>query len=355
MKRKYFYLSALLIAVVSAFIIYGCGQSGTSSSTTSSTLPPGTIKAYVGTQSPGDIWVWTLGTGTMTATNETTGKYYSGTYSTLPSGFLKGVVTGTNDTNVPTDGTAVFYMLEYPNTMLMVKPGGNMDRLIACASRATTSPEAGRYNFVKFPYPNWTTSHKAYGTVEATISGGLYNFHIMTYRLDGTPKDDENETGYLNTDGRLIRSGSSLEVFMTPSGIFFGDSTGSAGFAGVKNEPVTVSDLIAQNYRGMLFDYDSGTHVGSIIPVGAAVHPNLPNSLRGWKYTNIDTNVPATTGYVTITFNTQDSAGIFTGTIIGNNSRFFKLVAAKIAGKYIVIGIASADDTHPQNFMLVQQ
>jgi hypothetical protein len=350
MKRKSLFYVLFLSIAVSAAVLYGCGQSNSNSST------PHGVTAYVGTQSPGDIWSWTLGDGTFIATNETISKYYSGTFSTLPSGFLKGVVTGTDDTRILTDGTAIFYMLEYPDTMLLVKPGGNMDRLIACAARATGSPEAGQYNFVKFPYPNWTTSHKAYGTVEVTVSGGLYNFYIMAYQLDGSLKSTDNETGYLNTDGRLIRAGSSLEVFMTPSGIFFGDSTGSAGFAGVKNEPVTVSDLIAQNYRGILFDYNSSTGLGSTVPVGAGPHPTLANSMQGWGYVDIENNIPATSNYVTLTFGAQDSSGVFSGTRTGgNNTKDFKLVAAKIDGKYIIIGIEAADEHSPENFLLVQQ
>ncbi|MFA6431450.1 MAG: hypothetical protein WCV91_03605 [Candidatus Margulisiibacteriota bacterium] len=351
MTRKHFWIFLALVVSVGT-IFNGCSRSN-NDTTTTTTLHGST--AYIGTQTPGDVWSWSLGAGTFSATNETTNVTLQGTFTTLASGFLKGVVSITNDPDRPHWTNDNFYMLEYPDTMLLVKPAGTGDLLITCAARMSSTPEVGRYNFVKFPYPGWTTNNKAYGTVEVTNNGDLFNFFITAYKMDGTLKSTEEETGYGISDGRFIRAGSSLEVFMTPSGIFHGDSAGSAGFAGVKNETVTVSDLISKNYRGVLFDYNSSSGLGSTPLIGAGPHPTLANSIKGWEYSDVDNNVTSATE-VTLTFGAQDSTGVFSGTRTGgHNTKDFKLVAAKIDGKYIIIGIDAADDHSPENFILVQQ
>lgn len=54
----------------SAALVVGCGQQA------AVTTPHGTI-TYLGTQSPGDVWSWTIGETTFIATNETATAWYS--------------------------------------------------------------------------------------------------------------------------------------------------------------------------------------------------------------------------------------------------------------------------------------
>jgi len=350
MSRNIFWFFALLFAIAAGFMINGCGQSPSSSN------PHGVI-TYVGTQSPGDVWSWTVGEGTVIATNETRGKYYSGTFTTLPSGFIKGVINATNDTNVPTDGTGIFYMLEYPSTMLLVKPGNSGDKLIVCAARAAVAPSAGQYNWVKIPEVGWNTNSTAYGTVEVTASGGLYDFDVRTYDINGNFKDATLEAGYSFVSGRLSKAGSDLQIFMTPSGAYMGDSgPQTGGFAGVKNETVNLSEVVSQNYRGVLFSYNSGNGQGETKPVGAGPHPTISGALRGWSYTDVDNNVIDSTSYVTLTFEAQDNSGVLSGIMTTTGgSKEFKMVIAKISGKYVVAGIDAAASSNPENFIVVQQ
>lgn len=353
MARKLLVFSAFLLVLAIGLMISGCGQQ------TSSTTPHGTY-SYIGTQSPGDVWSWTLGEGTVTATNETQGLYYQGTFVTLASGFLKGVVTATNDDNVPTDGTGIFYMLEYPNTMLLVKPGGgNRDKLIVCAARASVAPSAGQYNWISIPHLGWdATNSTAYGTVEVTVSSGLYDFDVRTYDISGNLKGTTLEAGYSFVSGRLSKAGSTLKIFMTPSGAYLGDSgPDKGGFAGVKNETVDLADVVSKNYRGVIFSYDSSNGHGHTEPVGSGPHPSISGAMRGWGYTSVDTNTIDTSSYVTLNFGTQDGSGIISGTLAGSSgpTKNLKLVVARVNGKYICAGIDAAADTNPENFIVVQQ
>src|SRR5579862_1076431 len=107
-----------LVAITSLLmVLWGCGGSGVGGGSASPSL-----RSYVGTQGPGDVWSWQLTGTTFTATNQTQGFHYTGTEATLPTGFLKLTVGTTDDPNVTVGQSA--YALELPGTALVMKPAG---------------------------------------------------------------------------------------------------------------------------------------------------------------------------------------------------------------------------------------
>jgi hypothetical protein len=352
LKRTVLFLSLfVLVSVLTA----GCGTQ-TSTSSGPETIPVRTgVYTYLGTQSPGDTWSWTIGEGTLSGTNETNGYRYSGTFVSYASGFNKLTVTDSTDPSVPLDGTAVAYFLEYPNTMLVV--AGKDDNPMVCTAKAAAAPSAGRYNFVNIPWPGWSAASSAYGTVEVTLSSGLYNFNVRTYDLSGVTTDVSVEAGFSFSDGRLSKSGNPLQVFLTPSGAFFGDSgPGSGGFCGAANQSIDLSDLVSKEYRGVMFSYDAstGTNLGTTA-IGAEPNPSLTNALTGFGFEDVELNTRQS-DTATVQFGAQDASGVLSGTLQepGGAALNFKMVVAKVSGKYIVLGISQDSSGNPQNMLLVE-
>jgi len=351
LKRNILSLSLLALGTV---LVFGCAQQTDTDSNVIDARDG--VYSYQGTQSPGDAWSWTITPTYVIGTNETTGKYYAGSYTAYASGFNKMVVSESNDSGVPLDGTATAYFLEYPNTMLIVKPAGDDDNVIVCAARAVTAPPAGQYNFVNMPWAGWTSSDDAYGTVEVAVSAGSYTFNVRTYNLAGTLTHTTLEAGFTFSDGRLSKSGNPLQVFMTPSGVYLGDSgPGNGGFGGAAYQSVDVSEAGSKNYRGVLFVYDPLTGDGETMAIGAEPHPTLSNALAGFSYDDIETGARSTGG-VTLEFGAQEVNGILTGTMDdGGPLSNFKIAVAQVSGKYIVLGIALDRYGDPQNFLVVEQ
>jgi len=352
LSNRYFNLLILFLFALAVGMVAGCGQSSTSSSVTHGSI------TYLGTQSPGDVWSWTVGEGTIFASNETNGKYYSGTFSTLPSGFLKGVITASNDPSVSLNGTAKVYLLEFPNTMLVVRPAES-ERLIICAAQATIGPTAGQFNWIKVPNNGWNANaNTGYGTADVSVSGGQCDLYLSRYLIDGSLISTTLEAGYTFANGRLTKAGSDLNVFMTPSGLFIGDNgSGSGGFAGLKYEAINLSDAMAKEYRGTQFTFDSSTGLGSTVPLGSGPNPAAPGTMRVWSYSDVDNNVIDPSISMILSPVTQESSGIASGTLLYSNgaSRNIKMAIAKISGKYVVIGIEAVTATTPVNFIAIEQ
>jgi hypothetical protein len=350
MFKKYFIALAIVISITA--LLTGCS---TQTSTGPETIPIRTgVYSYLGTQSPGDVWSWTIGEGTFAATNETINQNYFGTFISYASGFNKGTVDTSSDTSVPLDGTAMFYFLEYPNTMLII--AGEDENPTVCAARTTTAPSAGHYNFVTIPWQGWNASDSAYGTVEVTSNSGLYDFDVRSYSLNDQLTSFMSKTGFSFSDGKLSKTGDDLQIFLTPSGAFFGDNgPGTGGFCGAVFQNVDLSDMVSKNYRGLLFSYNPATGSNdSSHAIGAEPNTSLTNGMTGFGYEDVEFGTRSS-GTVTLQFNTPDSSGILSGTMNDNGSvTNFKMIIAQVAGKYIIIGISVDSSGYPQNMLLVE-
>lgn len=352
----------LSFALAGALIFMGCGSSTetttTTSSTTTTTLPHGST-SYFGTQSPGDWWSWALTDTTFIGTNETAGYYYSGTYTTLPTGFRKATITSTSDPGLTTPADA--YILEYPNVAMLVKPAGSDDNVIVCAAKATTSPGAGRYNYINMPYQDWEVeTYAAYGTTEVVLGGdGKYDFSNIAHELiTGEVVYTSQEVDFVLADGKISKAGSDLQVFLTPSGAFMGDSGPSqGGFAGAKMESISVTDIVTREYNGIMFEYDTDTGAGTSTPVGGEPHPTVSNAIRGFAYADLETGSEAPNSEATLSITGPDSDGIFSGTMTTHEHTYtMRAVVARVAGKVLFFGIAKAPDNEsPMNFLVIEK
>src|SRR5215469_5152472 len=98
---------------------------------------------YVGAQSPGDVWLFTLDdtNDLFSATNQTTNLTYSGTTRLLLNGFLKTTIVNSNDPNLPVGSTG--YAVEAPGIAAMLALGGGTDKPVALVAQSPCPTLAG--------------------------------------------------------------------------------------------------------------------------------------------------------------------------------------------------------------------
>ena len=354
MFKKFLPWYLLALVVLSLAFIYGCGAAPTSGG-------GGTASAvtYYGTASPGDFWKWDIySDGTFSGTNETLGFYVSGTYMNLPSGFGKAHVTAIN--GVATSEYA--YFLEIPNTMLLVKPGGEHDNVIICAAAAPTAPPGGQYNWVQLPWQGWNyTNSNAYGTVEVIESSGSYTFEVKFYKVDGnaSPQVGTTESGFSFANGMLQKTGSDLKIFMTPSGVFGADQGSNGGFAGAikPSLAMTTDEGIGKRFRGVMFRFNATTGTGETRPIGAS--GEAAGLIRGAEFTDVDISAePNYSQSVTLEFGSIDN-GIAHGPLVGqNDNSTFTMVISKVGDseKILVFGISTQESSgDPYNFLVIEK
>jgi hypothetical protein len=318
---------------------------------------------YAGTQSPGDMWTWTISTETFFGSDESNGFWVSGTWETLSNKFCKAFVGDSNDTNAISKEA---YFLEFPDTMLMIHPcdanSDHKDNIIICTAHSATPPTTGKYVYITIPWQGWTIGDTAYGSVDATGSGsGPWSFNVTNYLLTGEPESNFPKSGYTFTDGIMDNGSypSDPKIFMTPTGVFMGDSGTSGGFAGASVEAINITDLSSKNYRGVRFVYDTATGTNDTRP--ATGYPGGTDQMIGKEYPNgveggLDSN------YVAITFEAQESSGIIPMYITDHGSgsvtfgtSLYKAVAAKVgsSGKYMLFGFGY-ENGQPSNFLVIQ-
>jgi len=179
------------------------------------TVAPSSTANYVGTQSPGDFWSWTIDSvaGTFSATNNTKSFNYSGTVSALAGnpGISKLSVTSTTETGLTPPQSA--YMIEVVNTALLVAnapiyttPSGTQQSIkppIFATAQGSCPSTGVNVNWIAMPSANWcstagdpnplvnggagcTSGDNAFGTAAISVSGSTYGMTVTSYRLDGT-------------------------------------------------------------------------------------------------------------------------------------------------------------------------
>lgn len=159
------------------------------------------ISVYKGTQSPGDVWDWTLNHDENTFTtvwdygtfdDVTDDITIEGTYETLASGYLKCTINSVNPSHeeIPADGSAYFYAMQLPDVAMMVKPEGSIKGdLIATVAAGDCGDVVGEYNYILTAPGNGElydpATEEAYGEVTIVDNGGG-NFGISgnKYSLD---------------------------------------------------------------------------------------------------------------------------------------------------------------------------
>jgi hypothetical protein len=161
---------------------------------------PDVAEVYKGTQSPGDVWSWSLDNeqkhmiaswdyGTFDDTSDDL--EIEGTFEKLPSGFLKVTITKVTPVSneILTDGSAWFYALEIPGMAMIVKPEGSIKGdLIAMIPEGDCPTIEGKYNYV-ISAPGDRSSYnpitdEAFGTIDMTATGSGFSISGYKFSLD---------------------------------------------------------------------------------------------------------------------------------------------------------------------------
>ncbi len=326
---------------------------------------------YLGTQSPGDVWSWSItpdnaSGGTFSSKNQTLGLTYSGTLSTLPNGFLKLAITATNDPAVgPTD---YFYGFEVPNTGMLIKPIGNQARVIIAAAQGDCPTSSGAFNWIAVPAPGWNaTTSVAYGFAASTMSGATFDFNYENHLLSGAAANPATRADHAMSCAAGAMGNGSTTIGLTPSGIFIGDlGPGSGGFAGMpapaNNIDVGATGLLAagKEYRGVLYKYDS-TGPQTVLVWG---RPNASGGLDGGPYLDFEAGTEDVAHKATFAFTAQAKPGLVTGSETGavtGATSSTTMVINQVNGKYVQFGIFLSDETsvvgktQPQYFLAMEK
>lgn len=349
---RYFVVMAFVAA--SVFLLAACGGDSNNAVT------PET-RSYLGTQNPGDVWAWTFVDTTFSASNETTGYTYSGTYEMLPSGFKKLNITATTDPG--TTPPAYGYAIEVPNTAILIKPVGEEADAIGGAALGACPTSSGTYNWVMLVNSDWDSATDiAMGITDATVTGSTFDFSITFKKLDGTDIGTEIDTGFVCSGGMMTKSGSSTTIAAAPAGMIVGDNgPGGGGFIGMRapSADINLSDVTAsgRQYRGILirdgaYAIDPTRQDSS--PIWA--QPNGSGGLVGGEYDDIDADIEGAVG-ASIAFTSQPSPGIVLGTITDNGGTAdIVFMINKINGKYFIYGVSAGTVIgEGYNFIIIER
>lgn len=188
----------ILNLATAAFLL---GMIGCSDDSKDTAMPDANVSFYKGTQSPGDVWDWTLNHDENTFTtlwdygtfdDLTDDIQIEGTFETLATGYLKCTITNVMPAtaDIPDDGSAFFYAMNLPGVAMMVKPEGSIKGdLIATVAAGDCADIAGDYNYILTAPGNGETYdpavEEAYGQVTFIDNGdGKFSIHGDKYSLD---------------------------------------------------------------------------------------------------------------------------------------------------------------------------
>lgn len=350
MRRTTFFGAMGLAGAVVAGAMSGCGGSSVAS------VVPAT-RAYLGTQAPGDVWDWTISSGTFMATNETTGFTYTGTEAPLPTGFMKLAITATTDPGV-TVGQAA-YAVEIPGTALVIKPAGDDANppIVACSLGKNPAGPVCKFNWINIPKRGWAATDDAYGTAIFNVTGNSYDGTSNRFAIDGTALGP-NPVVMTGDNGRMTMpngpGGATVTAAMTPAGVaVFDFGSGQGGVIGVKQAAANVdlADLASHTYKGLLINQGKTQCVSAT--------SNGDGTMHGQGYAlggGVETGTSDNGSGVTITFTGQPAPGeVRISLTTSGGTETLVACINQVGGKYILFGFGEGSDTLPYNFLLVQQ
>lgn len=358
-------MKGLVYAIVGLAVIFNLGACGGGNSGNAGSSSSAASVTYLGTQTPGDVWRWTLNSDSFTAENKTTNYSYSGSKAVLSSGFLKLTITSTTDPGMTVP--QVVYALEYPNTVLLVK---NTNGVTTAVAEGHCPPGGVDYNWIQIPGKYWdVTKNSAYGIASSSISNNQYTYTGENIALDGTQlgplmgMNSSNPPSFTCSNGIMSGiNGSTTTMSATPSGmLMFDEGVDNGGGFGMlqPSANIDIAQLAAANYRGVMFKYTSGgqeTQAGGAEP---GTGPQAGN-LVGFTYADVATGTrdnASSDAVLDMNTATQPSPGLIRFTLTeGGVAHDFVAVVNQIAGKYMFFGISTNTATNePYNVFMVQQ
>ncbi|XOV93409.1 MAG: hypothetical protein ACFHWX_01610 [Bacteroidota bacterium] len=305
------------LVIAGIFFLVSCNEEeGVSNIEDLPFINPDAAEVYIGTQSPGDVWTWTIDRqqGHMTASwdagtfdDESDDIYIEGELETLPSGYFKVVINQVEPANeeIPTDGSAWFYALEIPGMSLVIKPEGNIKGdMIAMIASGDCADVAGTFNYVLSAPGNGKEfdplTEEAFGIAEFTPSGDGFSISGQKFSLDcvdggctvnapisGLPTAICEGSGSV----AILDGGTVAQGQFTQSGAMMMDfGYGNGGVFAMKASNVpTKSDLDGNTYLGLA--YTPTDNDEQVRPVKVVFTQNEAGQMEGIAtvFTNIET------------------------------------------------------------------
>jgi hypothetical protein len=284
---------------------------------------PEVAEVYLGTQSPGDVWSWSLDKeqGHMIATwdfgtfdDPSDDIEIQGTFETLPSGFLKVTITQSTPENeeIPTDGSAWFYALEIPGMAMVVKPEGSIKGdLISMIPQGDCADIPGTYNYIISAPGNGAEyspiTDEAFGYVAFAENGGSFDISGYKFSLNCIDGGACSETGPINgipsatcvSDGQVVISESGNTVaqgqFTNAGAMMMDFGYGNGGVFALKaSDNATKASLLNNTYFGIA--YLPKNNNDKTVPVQLEfIENDLGNMIgSGYPFTDIENNTIAT-------------------------------------------------------------
>jgi large repetitive protein len=329
--------------------------------------PSGTANSYFGSQSPGDIWLFEVNESAtqFSATDQTTGVFYTGTFTALPNGFLATTVTTSNDPNLPAGSTG--FGVESPGVGATFALGGASDKPVALVAQGpcptlTAATTVQLINLGKSSYD--AAQSESYASVTATQSGSNYNLSYDSYLLDGTLRASSGalptgscSNGMITIPNVPTGSGNVTVTALADNGLYIidlgvgqGSAVGSQNFVASTN----LNAELANNFLGVLFKRNS-TPITTFVGFG----PGSGTSISGGQFTNMTTDPFSSHGTdVTLDLSSVDANGFLQGTLTdseGTHSPFVGMVSTN-ASKVFIFGITTdTSATTPYAVILLQQ
>ena len=343
---------------------------------------PEVAEVYVGTQSPGDVWTWSLDKeqGHMTATwdvgtfDDTSDDIsIEGTFETLPSGFLKVTITKAEPatSEIPTDGTAWFYALEVPDMALVIKPEGSIKGdIIAMVAQGDCNDIEGSYNYIITAPGNGADfdpiTEEAFGFATFTPSGSNYEVSGYKWSLDCINGGACSDTGTLEGipmasctegGGLVITEGGATTAqgqFTAAGAMMMDFGYGNGGVFALKaTEAATKDALLDNTYNGIVYMPENNDE--KTRPVKVSFFKNEFDNMvgTGHLYSDLENNLVDTEeGAVIIVENVVN--GRVYGTMGFHNGVTQMAAALHVSGddQILILSSTSADEGNPP-FILV--
>jgi hypothetical protein len=315
--------------------------------------------------------------GTFQVSKPGLGVTSSGTYTTLPNGDLKGIITAATDS---TTIGSIAYIRELANGALMfvatdsTTPNADGSSTNADFGAMTsvqpcpTSSESLSINAITIAgsaFPSQVSTHEAYAVGTGSVANGTLTFSGTSYSIAGSNLGATNASPGTCSNGVFTDPNAGTVVFdaqgflVVASGPNQGQTSSQNGNFGFRapSQPYNLATIASQSYEAYSGQFlpVNGTFVkaespGTLTPAGA-------NALKACPYVNFEANSVATTNCTTLTFTAQPFPGLITGTAVNSQlNATFVAAVGQINGKYMLV-VLSADSSASQavNLIFMQQ
>jgi hypothetical protein len=312
--------TTLILSLFAGLLLVSCSPSSEQEVQPKPFINLDNAQVYKGTQSPGDVWTWTLDKeqGHMTATwdygtfdDVSDDISIEGTFESLPSGFLKVTITKSvpASAEIPTDGTAWFYALEIPDMAMIIKPEGSIKGdVIALVAQGECASIPGTYNYIISAPGNRSAynpvTDEAFGYLEVKNDGADFSLAGYKFSLDCIDGGNCTSTGPISglpsascvgggevvvTDG----GNTVAEGQFTNGGVMMMDyGYGNGGVFALKtSELATKASLLNNTYVGIA--YMPKNNDDKTLPVQLSFFENDLGTMigTGYPFTDIEKSI----------------------------------------------------------------